>query len=377
MCALTHHQVMPNFLDFIFPFGYQHYAEDFHFSGFREDTRLSKPGGGLKIPELGRSGREVRICYSLKSVEPLPQTSDWPWSVRQAALYHSFDVETGKSCWIIIKGSNLIRDRVQSATACNSDSTSELKSFGTTASSFASTLATHLVLCDWCDEDWRWYLTFLEKRLQDLTRRTLTVDVPKAPSFVEPSTFRVIEPPTPFRRALSDITKKTLTIPRRLATAGSVAKKTNFKSPFPQPSSPPPSPTEDEPPRLPPVLPPFMGGQQAASNPITDEMFSVGTLQKVQAIEDKANEVLLNLEANIKIVSSIRNHYQSVLNSEDCPAEIVNASKADFVHFRRRIDNILGDLEIQHTSTKVLLRLVANRESLVSQSSLPLPSSSR
>lgn len=367
-CALTHHQVMPNFLDFIFPFGYQHYAEDFHFSGFREDTRLSIPGGGLQIPELGRSGREVRICYSLKSVEPHIKTPDWPWSVRQAALYHSFDLETGKTCWVVVKGSNLIRDRIQSATSPDADGASELPSFETNASSFASTLATHLVLCDWCDEDWRWYLTFLEKRLQDLTRRALAVDVPSAPSIVEPSTFHVIEPTIPIRRTFSDITKKTLTIPRRIATSSaSMAKKTKFKPSFPQPLSPPPSPTDDEPPQLPPVLPPGMGG---ANNPPstanTDEIFSVGTLQKVQAIEDKANEVLLNLESNIKIVSDIRNHYRVILDSEDCPPELVSGCKSEFAHFQKRIDNIIGDLEIQHTSAKVLLRLVENRESLLS-----------
>jgi hypothetical protein len=95
--VLTYHQVMPNFLDFLFPFGHQEYAEDFYFSGFREDTRLLLSDGGLKIPEFGRSGLEIRMCYSLKSVEPWKAKRDWPWAVRQTALYHSFDIVTGKS----------------------------------------------------------------------------------------------------------------------------------------------------------------------------------------------------------------------------------------------------------------------------------------
>lgn len=361
--ALTYHQVMSNVLDFIFPFGHQHYAEDFYFSGFREDTSLSIPGRGLNIPELGRSGRELRICYSLKSVEPYQQKSDWPWSVRQAALYHSFDIETGKACWMVVKGSNLIRDRIQSAT----QGTSELSSFETTASSFASTLATHLVLCDWCDEDWRWYLTFLEKRLQDLTRRALVVDVPQAPSIAEPDSYQRIEPQNSFSRTLSDITKRTLSVPRRLLISGSKAKKMKFKPSFPQPqllSLPEPS-ADDEQPRLPPVLPPGMGGPYSPSSANTDKIFAVSTLQAVQAIEEKANEVFLNLESNIKIVTSIRNHYDTIIKSQDCPVDLVSGSKAAYAHFQKRIDNILGDLEIQLTSAKVLLRLVQNRESLV------------
>jgi len=358
---------MPNFLDFVFPFGHQHYAEDFHFSGFREDTRLASVGGCLNISELGRSGREIRVSYSLKSVEPYDKTPDWPWSVRQTALYHSFDVVTGKSCWVVVKGNKLIRDRIQSATAPSSIGPSELNAFETTASSFSSTLATHLVLCDWCDEDWRWYLTFLEKQLQNLTRRALAVDVPKASSFIEPQSFRKVEPPTPFIRTLSEMTKKTLSIPRR----HSMLQKTKFQAPFPQPMSPPLSPTDEEPPQMPPILPPGMGGPNEASSVSNgDEIFSVGVLQKVQAIEDKANEVLLNLEANIKIVMGIKKHYQWVLKSEDCPPEIVTGSKAEFAHFQKRIDNILGDLEIQHTSAQVLLRLVENRESLVSSPSI-------
>jgi hypothetical protein len=354
---LTYHQVISNFLDFIFPFGHQHYAEDFHFSGFREDTRLSTPGRGLKIPELGRTGRELRICYSLKSVEPHLRTPDWPWSVRQTALYHSFDMETGKACWMIVKGSNLIRDRIQSV----SKGPSELSSFETTASSFASTLATHLVLCDWCDEDWRWYLTFLEKRLQDLTRRAQVVRVPRAPSFVEPAEFVRIEPPTPIIRTL---TKKTLSIPKRLFTPGFIAK-TQFKPSFPQPAPIAEAPAADGPPQRPPVLPPGMDGLHPSRSANADEIFEVGTLQKVQVIEDKANEVVLNLEANIKIVTSIKIHYQTVLKSEDCPTDLVSGCKVEFAHFQKRIDNILGDLEIQLTSAQVLLRLVQNRKSLV------------
>src|SRR5688572_3951480 len=80
VCALTHHQVMPAFLDFIFPFGLQEYLQDFYFSGFREDTRLLSTG--LIIPNLGRSGREIRLCYSLKSVEASNGNTSWPWSIR-------------------------------------------------------------------------------------------------------------------------------------------------------------------------------------------------------------------------------------------------------------------------------------------------------
>ena len=391
-CALTHHQVMPNFTDFVFPFGHQLYAEDFHFSGFREDTRLLISDGGLQIPELGRSGREVRMCYSLKSVEPHSSKKKWPWSVRQTALYHSFDVVTGKAFWIVIKGSNLIRDRLREATSPNSES-NELKAFESTASSFASTLAMHLVLCDWCDEDWRWYLTFLESRLQDLTRHSLAVDIPKAPRFVEPEYSPLVKQPTmSFRRTVTDLTKRTLSASRRLTMSSSTSNHTKYQASFPLPtlspidqSSPQPPPSlppgmvghsaPNMPPslppgiKLPPSLPPGMGG--STTDHSSDEIFSVRTLQQVQFIEDKTNEVLLILEANIKIVTSIKQHYETVLASEDCPNELRTDCKTEVAHFRKRIDNIMGDLEIQHSSAVTLLRLLENRKSLVGYTPQP------
>jgi hypothetical protein len=361
-CVLTHHQVMPTFLDFVFPFGHQEYAEDFHFSGFREDTRLLLSDGGLKITELGRSGFEIRMCYSLKSVEPWKQKQDWPWAVRQTSLYHSFDLVTGRAFWIVVKGSHLIRERVQSATTLAQDGTLESFSFVSTASSFVSSLAMHLVLCDWCDEDWRWYLTFLEKRLQKLTRHSLVVDIPKSPGFVEPPCFQTVRQPSmSFRRTVSDLTKRTLSLPRRLTLSGSTLhEKTKYQHSFPQ--SMPLSPIDPSEPQLPPQLPPGRGGPLDRN---FDEIFSAKTLQQVQFIEDKANEMLLILEANIKVVTDIKAHYQKILNSESCPAELKDGCKAGFSHFEKRINNIVSDLEIQRASAQTLLRLLENRKSLV------------
>ncbi|KAH7313155.1 hypothetical protein BKA65DRAFT_517421 [Rhexocercosporidium sp. MPI-PUGE-AT-0058] len=368
--ALTHHQVMPNFLDFVFPFGHQQYAEDLLFSGFREDTRLVPSDGGLVIPELGRSGMEIRICYSLKSVEPKERDQDFPWSIRQTAVYHSFDLKTGKSCWIVIKGSHLIRDRVRSvssSSAASDSSSSELSSFESISSSLGSALEMHLVLCDWCDEDWRWYLTFLEKELQRLTRRALVVDIPKARSFVEPETFQEVKPHAKsITRTLSDYTKRTLSLSRKQTNSSSSMEKGEYQPSFPQP---PMSPLDEGPPLDPPVLPPGMGSigipaiHQKAQK---DEVFSVRTLQQVQVIEDKTNEVLLILEANIKIVKDIRRHYQTVLASDECPPKLKSESKSKVAYFEKRIANIIGDLEIQHSSAQTLLRLLENRKSILS-----------
>lgn len=67
MLLFSYHQVMPTFLDFLFPFGRQEFAQNFYFSGFRSQCRLSDNQGSLSVPQLGRSGQSYELCYNLKS----------------------------------------------------------------------------------------------------------------------------------------------------------------------------------------------------------------------------------------------------------------------------------------------------------------------
>lgn len=174
--AFTYLQVMPTFLDFIFPFGFQEHQEDFHFTGFRQETRLLGNERGLKIAELERSGQDTQVCYSLKSVE---RSSDpkFPWSIRQTAAYHSFDFGTGNAAWIIVKGNQLMKDRIK-------DSSNDVDVFKSLGGAFNASLDSHLMICSWCAEEWRWYANFLESTLQEMTRRSLAIRVVKAPSIM-------------------------------------------------------------------------------------------------------------------------------------------------------------------------------------------------
>src|SRR6187402_2626297 len=105
---LRYHQVMPGYLDFMAVFGSQNENRDLRFSGFREQTSITKPSRALEMRNLGRSGRQFQLCYNLKAVacKSLPGTdlSEQQWSVRQAAIHHQFDVEEGTTLWIVTQG---------------------------------------------------------------------------------------------------------------------------------------------------------------------------------------------------------------------------------------------------------------------------------
>jgi len=164
---MSYHQVMTGFLDFISVFGTSNEtgeSRELRFSGFREQTTLSKPARGPAVHELGRTGRQFQLCYNLKGVAcispPTQSMKQKVWSIRQAAFHHQFDAETGTAFWIIAKGDLELKDRIQNMTG--KDGRPEDKAFGTPEECFRSTLAVHLLQCHWSTEEWRWYIQWLE-----------------------------------------------------------------------------------------------------------------------------------------------------------------------------------------------------------------------
>ncbi|KAE8444669.1 hypothetical protein EG329_014326 [Mollisiaceae sp. DMI_Dod_QoI] len=369
VAALTHHQVMVSFLDFIFPFGMQEYLEDFYFSGLREETRLSSPAVGLVIPELGRSGRDIRLCYNLKSVE---RSSDkfYPWSIRQAAVYHSFDIKNGNALWIMIKGNQLLKKRIQDSTAKDAVGSPDLKLFESNCEAFASSLATHLVLADWCDEEWRWYLNYLEERLHAATRPALTIMIEREPSIYEsPVNHHARANTTPSMASkVATVVKKTLSRKHRNSNSNPGLPLGNIpvQTPFPMTAGP-PAPLGGRPPP-PPMLPPGMPGSIPTEKQQLQEeerQFTLQNLQVVQFLEEKANEVSPILVANIDILRELSEHYKLVLSSDDCPDELKSGCQTHFRHFEKRIKSIITDLERQKSRTQILLGLLSNRKNLL------------
>lgn len=86
---LSHHQVMPAFLDFLFTFGLSEHTKDLHFSGFRSEMNFDDGDTRLVLLQMGRSGRELRMAYIMRGVERVPSQTSWPWAIRQSAIYHS------------------------------------------------------------------------------------------------------------------------------------------------------------------------------------------------------------------------------------------------------------------------------------------------
>ncbi|KAM0342060.1 hypothetical protein ACHAPU_009788 [Fusarium lateritium] len=183
---LTYHQVPPSFIDLVSAFGLTHYPTDYHMTGFDSDDNLAVKDCSklLKIPTLGRSGREHRVQYLLRSVER-DSASDGSrtWNIRQAAVYHTFDFIEGKALWINIKANSLLADRIKEATTDSAIINSA--ALGDVAESFRSTLAIHLIFLKWCDEDWRICINDCKSKVQDIIVRAQTSQVVQTLSLEE------------------------------------------------------------------------------------------------------------------------------------------------------------------------------------------------
>ncbi|KFY94147.1 hypothetical protein V500_03400 [Pseudogymnoascus sp. VKM F-4518 (FW-2643)] len=177
---LSYHQVMPGYLDFLFSFGGKFDQRDFRFSAFAEQTLLNSPARGPAVVGLGRCGRQFQLSFNLKGVSCIVESKEdmrrRQWSLREVAIHHQFDIEFGTTLWIITKGNLEFKERIQDMTG--QDGRPEDRSFGTVRQCFISSLAVHLLLCQWSREQWRWYMLWLEEVISEATSH---VHLPRGP----------------------------------------------------------------------------------------------------------------------------------------------------------------------------------------------------
>ena len=358
---LTYRQVMPSFLDFVFSFGKQQHAEDFHFSGFRGESCLSSISQNLRIPELGRSGKNLQLCYSLRSIEPASR-EPVPWSIRQTAFYHSFDVESGQASWIIIKGNDCMKNRVMLET--QGPNGPDLRSFDTVNQCFSSALGTHLLFCEWSAENWRWYINLLEEKVQDITRRTLDKSIYAPGTSAGAAGASIRESNTSVKSMKRSWSFKTpsraLTFERfNIPEEAKVIPSANESSPKPNGRPPPP------------VLPPGvkLETQRAPHDiPTTQyqpEPFQFDEVRRIQLIEERANETLLILKTNTTVQEELKHYYSSLAKTNDFPQEIKQLCESDLADFCKRIHSLQNDFRMQQARLETLLRLLADRKTLL------------
>lgn len=385
---LSYHQVMPVFLDFIFPFGEQSETNDSYFGGLRDEICLGTKQRGIEISRFKRSGSELRLCYNLRSVEPAFQPPELPWSIHHSAVYHSFDVENGQSLWINIKDNGLLEDRITDATRTSSF----VSDPRTLDAAFSASLTIHLCLCDWSCENWRGYLNDLESEFHRLakeaphiprdgdtnsTARSTRVDTgsisPRGTSRAiattdSLATMTAAKSWQDRRYDHSKTNRARLTVVGRLKKGlhlsfaylkNSLSRHSSQKDNANQPSTPShilnakkmpegmlPDSSQDRDERL-------------------QEVYTSTALQAIQELEDKAQEALLVLRLNAEVLKELRRHYHSATSHSAFPATLKSQCEVEFAKFNKKVLDFENELHMLQLRTETLLQIIASNKGLV------------
>ena len=368
MFAFTYFQVMPEFLDFLLLFGKQEHAQDLYCSGFYQRTHLA--GADLSIEEDSRnwSGHDMQVCYSLKSVEPSEFQEHWPWSIRHCAVHHSFDAQNIRSTWVIIKGDDLIEERIKAATN-EKEAPLGKSAFETIEKAFGAALTTHLILCDWTTENWRWYIKFLEEKFEGLTGETITTNAAVLVNTMDRSGTRGLRPSDTLNTIQTSRSRRMLSFPSSVKTQT----QTFDTRPMTPTKCDPPVRMHENPGGKKQPMPPGWKGDilETPSSPTVkrdkygQRIFSFENLQDIQHLKDKANETILILRLNLNVIMQLKQYYVSITECNELPETIGRNCGREMKSFGRRIDGITKNLELQILRGESLLCSLTDRKTLV------------
>ena len=102
----------------------------------------------------------------------------------------------------------------------------------------------------------------------------------------------------------------------------------------------------------------------------SQNQFSFEDLRDVQSLEDKANEVIFVLNANIDVLKELKDYYQDLVFSEDHTKYFGANHKIGLGRFVKQITSIINDLRMQITRAGALVRMLGDRKALVCTMSL-------
>ncbi|KAL8718574.1 MAG: hypothetical protein Q9225_004304 [Loekoesia sp. 1 TL-2023] len=348
---------MPEFVDFLFTFGEQHHAEDFYVSGFRQRNHLANPP--YNGPPNGDERKRLEICYSLKSVEP-SDTDEW--SIRHCAVHHMFDLTEIRASWILVKGDDLMKRRIESVTG-NTSSHGASK-YQNMDQAFEASFKTHLIFCDWSTEHWRWYINWLEEKFRIMTEMVFSAPInnvnfemrsrTNTPMTEEKSKTSI------FSRTKTQLTDKWSLNPTVMHQVSSPRTYTNPETGISQPLPPDEDENDDEF-----DLPKKTPEPNDNNSDNENREFSFGKLRKTHEITKKANEAMLVLKQNLLVLCQLKDYYMTISKRKAFPADIAENCKDAIDDFGLRIEGLKNDMQTQILRLETLLNLVEDRKTLV------------
>lgn len=355
--TLSHHQVPSDFLDFLFSFGSTCEPVDYHMSGFHSgDTLGSASSRSLAIPKLGRTGCEHHMQYLLRTVEPSTSfDGSTTWNIRQMAVHHSFDFNSGKALWINIKTNSVVRKRIRDAMyefpSMSSDATSDLPG------SFAAALITHIIHLDWCDDNWRSCIRDIEREIRLILVKAKTARIDQQPNLsASPAMKKILTmPSTTYAHKTS---RARIGIGRFLTQLAMCLKGRDAKDNEASNAS---------------RSQPKENDSSNDNNALTKQLdslmvldtFSFREMQRLHYLGEQLESFRVVLELNQQTLRDVAEHYTDLARRDWLPEAIKDGCKEQQTRFAQRVRRIGKNLEIRSTQITSLIAWLQDGKSLV------------
>ncbi len=352
---------MPSFLDFVFSFKGRErpLAQAF----FRHENYLEEDDPVFSLPSFGRSSLVLQHAFNILSVEP-PREQGKPWPLRQTVLYHSFDAQYGRSFWMVLKGDDSMRKRIPKAV--NEQADMKPAAMTSPARSFVASLHVHLVVSEWCAENWSDFIDHLDEK-----RNVNSIDARLAP---------VAEMTSPVQIAQN--------FSRRGTVDSTISRQSTFyntrESHVRSSSSTPSSPTGrsfrrsfSDLLRRGSELRTVQENTRPEEEPVTDDgvpdeskdfdmKFSFDEFQRLSLLEDELEQAIIAIEQNKEVLAEIRTQYKIVLESSNFKACVGwEEYNGKVLTFFRRLRSIERELDMHLVRLKSLSRAVGTDKVVV------------
>ncbi|KAF4964968.1 hypothetical protein FSARC_7146 [Fusarium sarcochroum] len=337
----TYHQIPPSALNCVYSFRTILLSYDYCLAMFKdENTLLASQGHTLALDHLGRSGREIRYSFLLRSVENSSSVPGTSWGIRQLAVYHSFDVQSGQAFWMTCKGNSAIESSIYDA--ISNDSTFKPGALRSVPEAFSATFDILAMILDWCDENWRWYINEMVDKVMEKAGMVKTykiADEPNFPDLKKRLTFG----------AQADDSKR----PRSPSVDLECGiRLRNYIKAFSFSNKP-------------------TGQSRAYIEDAVDELeklevFSFKELQEFQELLERIQEALLVLKLNYQAIKQLRDHYQALMTQYRIPEmeTIRSQCRNSFLQFSRRSRSVEGNIETRQAQLDSLHKLAQENKTL-------------
>lgn len=172
--VLTHYQVMAPFLEHVFTF---HRREDPYLqASFRAEDYVWG-----QHPKPNFEGSRIQHCFNLVGLEYdyNSRSKSGTFKYRQTAAYFSFDLVSGQTIWLVLKGNKVVRQSVEELGKDLFKDPDWATRMQSKEGAFSLALRSHLLICEWAIETWTPYINSLQAQHVDMSNAVTYTPVTK------------------------------------------------------------------------------------------------------------------------------------------------------------------------------------------------------